>query len=80
MQGKNLQFGKKTSSKNNEQLSGNIPDAQALTAGKIHVVQPGDSLWEICKKYEGLSVAKIKELNNLQSNRITPGQRLVIGN
>jgi membrane-bound lytic murein transglycosylase D len=67
------------SSSGDGQLASNISDAQPVTTGKIHVVQPGDSLWEICKKYEGLSVTKLKELNNLQSNRITPGQRLVIG-
>ncbi|WKN32280.1 LysM peptidoglycan-binding domain-containing protein [Porifericola rhodea] len=46
---------------------------------KIHLVQPGDSLWEISKRYQGLSVAKIKELNNLTSNNIKPGQKLIIG-
>ncbi len=48
-------------------------------SNKIHVVQPGDSLWEISLKYEGVSIQKIKELNNLRSNKITPGQKLVIG-
>lgn len=62
------------------QSANNNSGTQPIADGKIHVVQPGDSLWEISKKYEGLSVAKLKELNNLQSNRITPGQRLVIGN
>ncbi len=50
-----------------------------IPAGKTYLVQPGDSLWEISQKYEGLSVAKIKELNNLKSNEIKPGQKLIIG-
>lgn len=50
-----------------------IPD------NKIHLVQPGDSLWEISRRYRGLSVERIKELNNLRSNKITPGQKLIIG-
>lgn len=52
---------------------GPVPD------NKIHLVQPGDSLWEISRRYTGLSVERIKELNNLRSNKITPGQKLIIG-
>ncbi|MFA0961523.1 LysM peptidoglycan-binding domain-containing protein [Roseivirga sp. BDSF3-8] len=46
---------------------------------KYYHVQPGDSLWSISKKYQGLSIEKIKELNNLKTNKIKPGQKLVIG-
>nr|WKN38142.1 transglycosylase SLT domain-containing protein [Tunicatimonas sp. TK19036] len=52
---------------------------QPIPAGKYHLVQPGDSLWEISRKYEGLTVAKIKQLNNLSNNSIKPGQKLIIG-
>lgn len=51
----------------------------AIPDSKVHLVQPGDSLWEISRRYQGLSVNKIKELNNLSSNKITPGQKLIIG-
>ncbi len=61
------------------QASNTNASINSIQKGKVHVVQPGDSLWEISKKYDGVSVAKLKELNNLRSNRITPGQRLVIG-
>lgn len=50
-----------------------------VSAGKVHLVQPGDSLWEISRKYQGLTVAKIKQLNNLRTNSIKPGQKLIIG-
>jgi membrane-bound lytic murein transglycosylase D len=43
------------------------------------MVQPGDSLWKISRRYEGLSIEKIKELNNLKSNTIVPGQKLIVG-
>nr|WP_238531564.1 LysM peptidoglycan-binding domain-containing protein [Nitritalea halalkaliphila] len=46
---------------------------------KLYTVQPGDSLWLISKKVEGLSVEQIKKLNNLQNNQIKPGQQLIIG-
>ncbi len=46
---------------------------------KTYTVQPGDTLWDISRKFEGLSIEKIKSLNELQSNKIKPGQRLIIG-
>ncbi|MDF9795148.1 membrane-bound lytic murein transglycosylase D [Catalinimonas alkaloidigena] len=52
---------------------------KAIPDSKVHLVQPGDSLWEISRRYQGLSVNKIKQLNNLTSNKITPGQKLIIG-
>lgn len=50
-----------------------IPDS------KIYVVQPGDTLWHISQKFEGLSVEKIKSLNNLNNTKLQPGQKLIIG-
>lgn len=49
------------------------------TSGNIYNVQPGDTLWDISRKYDGLSIEKIKKLNNLKSNKIKPGQKLIIG-
>lgn len=45
---------------------------------KTYTVQPGDTLWDISKKFQGLSVEKIKSLNNLKSNELKPGQKLII--
>ena len=53
--------------------------SRAVPASKTHLVRPGDSLWEISRRYEGASVAKIKQWNNLRSNSIKPGQKLIIG-
>jgi membrane-bound lytic murein transglycosylase D len=50
-----------------------IPDSKSYT------VQPGDTLWDISKKYEGLTIEKIKSLNNLGNSKIKAGQRLIIG-
>ena len=50
-----------------------------MPSDKVHLVQPGDSLWKISRQYEGLTIDKIKELNNLKSNNIKPGQKLIIG-
>ena len=45
----------------------------------LYTVQPGDSLWIISKRHAGLTVEQIKRLNNLNSNNIKPGQKLIIG-
>ncbi len=47
--------------------------------GNYYIVQPGDSLWKISQQYEGLTIEMLKKLNNLNSNKIIPGQRLKIG-
>jgi membrane-bound lytic murein transglycosylase D len=46
---------------------------------KIYTVQPGDSLWLISRKMEGVTIEQLKRLNNLNNNQIKPGQRLIIG-
>jgi membrane-bound lytic murein transglycosylase D len=46
---------------------------------KTYIVQPGDTLWDISKKLPGVSVEKIKNLNNLKGNKLQPGQKLIIG-
>jgi membrane-bound lytic murein transglycosylase D len=44
-----------------------------------HVVRKGDTLWDIAKEYDGVTVDQIKRLNNLRnSNSIRPGQKIKI--
>lgn len=43
-----------------------------------HVVQPGDTLWNIAKRYEGVTVEMIKNINNLRNANITPGTKLKV--
>lgn len=51
----------------------------AIVPGQsTYQVQPGDTLWEIAKSLNGVSIEKLKALNNLKSNTIQPGQRLII--
>jgi len=50
-----------------------------IPSSKIHVVRPGDTLWDISRMYQGLTIEKIKSLNNLKNNSIKPGQKLLIG-
>jgi membrane-bound lytic murein transglycosylase D len=51
----------------------------AIPDSKTYVVQPGDTLWAISRKFEGLTVEKIKSLNNLGDNKLQVGQKLKIG-
>ena len=51
----------------------------SIAGSKTYTVQPGDTLWDITKKFEGLTIEKIKTLNNLNNNKIQPGQKLLIG-
>lgn len=64
----------------NSGMSSNIASTQTNSSGQTtYTVQPGDSLWIISRKHEGLTVEQIKRLNNLNSNNIKPGQKLIIG-
>ena len=52
---------------------------QPVPDSKTHVVRQGDTLWDISRMYKGLTIEKIKRLNQLKSNRLKPGMRLKIG-
>lgn len=61
------------SSKSSSQGAAPIPNS------KTYVVQPGDTLWDISKKFEGLTIEKIKSMNKLGNSKLQPGQKLIIG-
>lgn len=58
--------------------SDNLADNSSSSGPQTYTVRPGDSLWIISQKH-ALSVDQIKRLNNLNSNNIKPGQKLIIG-
>ena len=51
----------------------------AIPNSKTYVVQPGDTLWDISQKFEGLTIDKIKSMNGLGNSKLQPGQKLIIG-
>jgi membrane-bound lytic murein transglycosylase D len=52
---------------------------QTIPSSKQHTVQQGDTLWDISRMYKGLTIEKIKQLNNLKSNSLKPGMTLRVG-
>lgn len=56
-------------------VSGQAP---AQREPNIHIVEQGENLYRIAKE-NGLTIDQILELNNLRSQTIFPGQRLVVG-
>lgn len=59
----------------------NYDIAIAQTTGvrnKYHTIKKGESVGVIAKKY-GLSVVELKKMNNLKSNLVYPGKKLVVG-
>lgn len=46
---------------------------------KYHIVQRGDTLWNIAQRYEGVTVQQIKRLNKLNGNAIKVGTKLKLG-
>lgn len=57
------------------------PKSKQTTANEhlqIYIVQQGDSLWKIAKKYPQVSIEEIKEKNQLKSINLQPGMELKI--
>lgn len=53
--------------------------AGASSGGKIYRVKRGDTLGSVAKKY-GVTVNQIKRWNNLRSNSLVVGKRLIVSN
>ena len=54
-----------------------IKTIETPTTTKTHIVEPGDTLYSLARKYN-TTVDNIKRLNNLQTNLLTVGQQILI--
>ncbi|MCE5315736.1 MAG: LysM peptidoglycan-binding domain-containing protein, partial [Parachlamydia sp.] len=52
-------------------------ESPATKKVRTHVVQEGDSLWKIARRYK-VDIETLKKANNLQSDRLRPGTTLKI--
>ncbi|TGE09862.1 LysM peptidoglycan-binding domain-containing protein [Hymenobacter fodinae] len=52
--------------------------AKMPAAPKVHLVQPGDTLYNISRRYQGVTVEKLRQLNHLKSDEVKPGQKLLV--
>lgn len=48
-------------------------------APRYHRVERGDTLWNIVRKYDGLTIDQLKRMNNIEGNTLQPGQKLKVG-
>jgi membrane-bound lytic murein transglycosylase D len=55
------------------------PVSRAAASGGTYTVQPGDTLWELARRFE-VSVADLQTWNGLQKALIKPGQQLTVAN
>lgn len=69
----------------NNLTHGNISAGQQIiiktspnsTSTEFYTVQPGETLFSIAKKF-GVNINKLREMNNLYNQSISPGQRIII--
>ncbi len=52
---------------------------KAPEKGTFYTVRPGDTLWDIAKKYN-VSIRDLKKMNKMRTTRIRPGERLKVTN
>ncbi|WP_210466752.1 LysM peptidoglycan-binding domain-containing protein [Rufibacter roseolus] len=45
----------------------------------VHHVQPGDTLWNISRRYNNVSVEKLRKANKLKGDELKPGMKLIVG-
>ena len=54
-----------------------VPKPEENEEQQEYIVQKGDTLWSIAKKF-GISVDELKSLNNIENNLLSIGQSLIV--
>ena len=60
------------------QVAAKQPPVVQPTIKKVHLVQVGDTLYNISRRYQGVTVEQLKQLNHLTSDEVKPGQKLIV--
>jgi len=59
--------------------SSSIASIDPTATFQYHTVRKGDTLWDIAKEYDGVTVSQIKELNNItNAKKLKPGQKIKV--
>ena len=69
--------GQKQVAASQQQQDASAGSSEPSGSGTYHTVQAGESLWAIASEY-GTSVQRIKKMNNLRSNSLQAGERLLV--
>lgn len=73
-----LQVGQKLRIQSDDDTSQNNSSGEGYANGAYYVVKSGDCLWSIAQSH-GISVEKLRKLNNLSDDSIYPGDKLFVG-
>ena len=52
--------------------------AQKKIENPVYIVKEGDTLWDIANKYDGISVSELMRHNNLSTNKLKPGEKILL--
>ena len=52
--------------------------SQKKIENPVYIVKEGDTLWDIANKYEGVSVSELIRHNNLNTNQLKPGEKIIL--
>lgn len=76
LRGNNLRIGQRLVIYTNESVASSSSAAKPDNSPRHYTVKRGDSLWSISRKFPGVTVQKIKSLNNMRGNSLKPGMKL----
>ena len=71
----------KNEAKKQEAIKNNLASNKLydIPSDKKYVVQPGDTLWDISRKFKNVSIEQLKKWNNLTTESLKVGQTLKLG-
>ena len=52
--------------------------SETIKKSATYTVRPGDTLWNISQRYDGVTISDIKKWNNIQGNTVKVGQKIKI--
>jgi membrane-bound lytic murein transglycosylase D len=63
----------------NEEMPVHKAVSNPASGRRLYMVQKGDTLYSITRKFNRLSVKELIKINKLKNKQIKPGQQLIVG-